>query len=294
MCPLSPEAAAVALGVLGLAAAAVVAYYLVVTTEGAYLGPRAVRFIYNWGAATYDGVKDFDRLEEYMLIGRPLLDRIESSVGAEVVVLDIASGTGRLPLALAQIPGFEGAVVGIDFSRDMLREARRKTEAARAPVELLECEAAPLPFATSRFGAVTMMEALEFLPDRDLAISEAARVLVPGGWLLITNRIGLEAQLMPGRTESPAYFEKRLCRIGLTEVSTWPWQSYYDLVWARKPRGETGRLVSEWHGALICPGCGAVGGWIEEPIEAASGETTQISCRTCGYVVGQHQGIWQL
>jgi hypothetical protein len=40
---------------------------------------------------------------------------------------------------------------------------------------------------------------------------------------------------MPGKAEPPAAFEARLARLGLEEIQTRPWQSYYNLVLARKP-----------------------------------------------------------
>ena len=52
------------------------------------------------------------------------------------------------------------------------------------------------------FDVVTCLEALEFMPDPEQVLAELVRVLRPGGLLLITNRIGLIARLMPGRTWS--------------------------------------------------------------------------------------------
>jgi hypothetical protein len=60
------------------------------------------------------------------------------------------------------------------------------------------------------------------------------RVLRPGGWLLITNRVGWEARLIPGHTWTRAQLVSTLRRLPLTDISVRPWQSYYDLAWARK------------------------------------------------------------
>ena len=213
------------------------AYWLIHTTEGAYLGEGAVRWLYDRGASTYDAVKDYDRQDEIAFLAVPLLHRLEE-IGAEGgEVLDLATGTARLPIALFDVPFFTGTMLGVDISRKMLAEARKKTrsQAYAHRLTLQQGPAAPLPFEDARFDAVCMLEALEFLPNPDEALSELFRVLKPGGWLMTTNRVGWEARLMPGRTQSKEDFEARLRGHGFTEVETKPWQSYYDLVWARRP-----------------------------------------------------------
>jgi hypothetical protein len=60
------------------------------------------------------------------------------------------------------------------------------------------------------------------------------RVLRPGGWLLMSNRVGWEARLMPGHTWSRAELISILRGLPLADISVRPWQTYYDLVWARK------------------------------------------------------------
>lgn len=218
---------------------ALLAYWLIHTTEGAYLGPRAVRWLYDRGAATYDRVKDYDRQDEIAFLAAPLLSRLDEIDAADGEVLDVATGTARLPIALFDVPFFTGTLVGVDISERMLAEARRKTR-DKAYAERLRFQqgpAAPLPFEDARFDAVCMLEALEFLPKPDEALAELYRVLAPGGWLMTTNRIGWEARLMPGRTQSKEDFEARLRGHGFVGVETKPWQSYYDLIWARRPEG---------------------------------------------------------
>jgi ubiquinone/menaquinone biosynthesis C-methylase UbiE len=222
-----------------LAAAGLLAYWLIHTTEGAYLGQWAVRWLYDRGASTYDGVKDYDRQDEIAFLAVPLLSRLEEIGAADGEVLDLATGTARLPIALFDVPFFTGTMVGVDISKRMLAEARKKTEDQDYGdrLTLQQGPAAPLPFEDARFDAVCMLEALEFLPNPDEALDELYRVLKPHGWLMTTNRVGWEARLMPGRTQSKQDFEKRLLGHGFVEVETKPWQSYYDLIWARR-RGE--------------------------------------------------------
>jgi ubiquinone/menaquinone biosynthesis C-methylase UbiE len=98
-----------------------------------------------------------------------------------------------------------------------------------------------LPFANHSFPVVTCLEALEFLPSPKKGLAELIRVLQPAssthpdrGWLLITNRIGWEACLMPGKTWSRAELTEILNNFPLKHINIRVWQNIYDLVWAQK------------------------------------------------------------
>ena len=148
----------------------------------------------------------------------------------------MATGTGRLPQTVLRQTGFDGQVFGLDISAKMLRVAGQHLASHPGRVGLLLATAVPLPFADEQFEAVTCLEALEFLANATSAIHEMVRVLRPGGWLLISNRIGWEARLMPGHTWSRAQLVSILRELPLIDISVRPWQTYYDLVWARKRR----------------------------------------------------------
>ena len=112
-----------ALVLLGLLALAALGYWLVMEAELAYLGRGPVKRLYDWGAKDYDRIKAYDPVEEFAFLGRPLLDRLEPTAGPRALVLDLGTGTGRLAIALLDIPFFEGTVVGLDVSPAMLRLA---------------------------------------------------------------------------------------------------------------------------------------------------------------------------
>ncbi|MCZ7572030.1 MAG: methyltransferase domain-containing protein [Ardenticatenaceae bacterium] len=262
---------------------ALVIYWAVVMTEGAYFGARAVQAIYDWGAETYDDVKQYVDTDEFWFLGYPLASRLEETVGPRALVLDVATGTARLPLALCRVMSFDGQIVGLDLSRQMLAQAERKTSGFARRVALVHAPAVPLSFADGSFDAVTMLEALEFVPDPDATLRELVRVLAPGGWLLVSNRVGRDALWLPGRAPSPQRFERKLRSVGLTDIETRPWQEYYDLIWARKPETPIPRLVPrDWRRVLRCPVCGTIGAW-----RACDGTLRCEHCGTCFAVPGR-------
>jgi len=134
-------------------------------------------------------------------------------------------------------------------------------------------DAAQLPFEDDTFDAVTCLEALEFMPDPPSVLPELVRVLRPGGVLLVSNRVGPEATLLPGRTYPQDEFECMLRRLPLEDIKTRPWQVDYDLAWAIKsghPRGGGIRPLPE---ILRCPVC----------TSRVTREDQAIHCASCGH-----------
>jgi SAM-dependent methyltransferase len=212
---------------------ALLLYWLLQVTEGAYLGSAVVTKLYDWTASRYDMIKGFSNPEESWFLSRPLLNRLAAV--PHPLILDVASGTGRLPCALFREAGFRGRVVAVDFSRRMLEEAVLKTERDADHIAFFHQDATVLPFPDASFDAVTCLEALEFLPSLRQTLEEMTRVLKPGGVLLTTNRRGWESRLFPGRALTRHQMISLLERLGLKGSTIQSWQVIYDLVWARKP-----------------------------------------------------------
>ncbi len=219
--------------ILTTAVLAATLYWLLVTTEGVYLGRRVVVWLYDITAHKYDGIKEFDPDAEQFFVIRPLLVRLRRVPNP--LVLDVATGTGRLPHFLLEAPTFNGRVVGLDASARMLRIAWEKLRSYGHRASLVQQVADKLPFAADQFDLVTCLEALEFFPSDTAALQEMVRVLRPGGTLLVTRRKGSEAKLFVGRYRNVAQFEAVLTGLGLEEVHTNPWQKDYDQVFGRKP-----------------------------------------------------------
>ena len=235
--------------VIGLALVGAAAYWLLILTEGAYLGQRVVMALYDRCASRYDAIKRVPPHEDAHHLARPLLGALR---GVESpLVLDVAVGTGRLPLALLRHWDFVGRTVGLDLSQQMLNIGRCKTHARYGGLALTRGDAMALPFPASAFDTVTCVEALEFLPDPRYALLELVRVLRPGGQLLITNRVGADAYFFPGRSFRGDGLEKRLRTLGLTDVRTHRWQVHYDLIHAQKllPAGNPGHCGPHLSGA---------------------------------------------
>jgi ubiquinone/menaquinone biosynthesis C-methylase UbiE len=97
-------------------------------------------------------------------------------------VLDIGCGDGEFAVELAK----RGAiVVGIDPSREMVKAARTRPRAQSAGINFQVAQAAQLPFRSGQFDVVTAITVLCFVDDATPVFQEIARVLRPGGRLVI-------------------------------------------------------------------------------------------------------------
>ncbi|HEY8951010.1 MAG TPA: methyltransferase domain-containing protein [Candidatus Dormibacteraeota bacterium] len=95
------------------------------------------------------------------------------------LALDVATGTGNTALALAP---FVRRVIGLDLTREMLAHASRLTrERSLSNAEWVLGDASRLPFADDSFELYTVRAAPHHFTDFDGFLSEALRVLKPGG-----------------------------------------------------------------------------------------------------------------
>jgi demethylmenaquinone methyltransferase/2-methoxy-6-polyprenyl-1,4-benzoquinol methylase len=100
--------------------------------------------------------------------------------------LDACCGTGDLALELAKRTGAAGRVIGSDFSERMLDIARAKAaERGAAGVRFEWGDALDLPYDDQSFDAVTVGFGVRNLADLERGVGELARVLKPGGRLVI-------------------------------------------------------------------------------------------------------------
>ena len=240
--------------VLGLVLLGLLLYWQLVIAEGTYLGPRVVSLLYDWSAHLYERIKRYNPGDEQWFLGLPLARALELIPAP--LVLDVATGTGRLPRALLRQPAFDGRVIGLDLSRRMLRQAVRRTAQFADRLTFLWQDARQLPFDDDTFDGVTCLEALEFTPDPRAVLAELVRVLRPGGVLLVTNRVGPDAKLLPRRAFPRDEFQQMLHDFPLKDVRVQRWQQDYDLAWAVKAGEPRGGSIRPLPRILRCPACG--------------------------------------
>ncbi len=134
-------------------------------------------------SATYDraGVQRFT----YRPIHDAVLARIDALVPSTVV--DLGCGTGQLTQRM--IGRFPDAnIIGVDFSGGMLTEAAdRLRRAGSDDRRLVRADALQLPFAASSVDLVVCTESFHWYRDPAGALNELARVVNPGGRLLIAS-----------------------------------------------------------------------------------------------------------
>jgi SAM-dependent methyltransferase len=145
---------------------------------GVEVRPLSTREGYDSWAPTYDGPGN-QLLELEEPIVREILDGLP--VG---VALDAACGTGRHAAYLAALGH---TVIGVDTSPGMLAQARAKLPEA----EFHEADLRQLPLADESVDLVLCSIALVHLPELDGPFSEFARVLRPGGQLVVSDQCGL-------------------------------------------------------------------------------------------------------
>lgn len=99
-------------------------------------------------------------------------------------VLDVACGSGNLAIPLAR----GGAdVAGVDIATNLLDQARQRASSENLNATFDEGDAEQLPYADATFDVVVSMFGAMFAPRPELVVSEAARVLKPGGLLSMAN-----------------------------------------------------------------------------------------------------------
>lgn len=125
----------------------------------------------------------WDRLRREMYGDRFDLQALAGLLDDAWVVGDLGCGTGQVAAAVAP---FVRRLIAVDRSRAMLRAAQRRL-AALDNVDIRQGELAALPIDDRALDAAVLSLALHHQPDPPLVLGEAARVLKPGGRLLVLD-----------------------------------------------------------------------------------------------------------
>ena len=138
-------------------------------------------------------------------------------------VLDLGSGAGLDALLAAPLVGPTGRVIGVDMTPEMLKRARANAATAGYDhVEFREGRLEALPVEDASVDAVTSNCVINLVPDKSRAFAEIARVLRPGGRLVISD-IVLQGEL-PDRLRGDL-----LAYVGCISGAM-PRKAYFDLV----------------------------------------------------------------
>jgi len=144
---------------------------------------RRVRGVFDSVAPRYDLMNDLMSAGLHRLWKARTLWVANPQPGQRV--LDIAGGTGDLALAFARKVGPTGRVVHTDINEAMLRAGRDRLLDAGVILPTAVCDAERLPFAGGEFDLVSVAFGLRNMTHKDAALREMARVLRPGGRLLV-------------------------------------------------------------------------------------------------------------
>ncbi len=219
--------------------------------EGTHLGPRAQGWLYDRWAKKYDLGKKESQARDAEMLAHPVLAALEGIPSP--LVLDLATGTGRLPLALLREPGFNGNVIALDVSTGMLEQAAARLESYPERTAFLRLIDFPLPFPDSCFDVVCCMEALEVMPEMETPLRELFRVLKPGGMLLSSR--ATDASGRRAKVRSVAQFSGLLKQVGFENIEIIPWWRWFDRVTARKPGPFLPTETKTLPEILKCPQC---------------------------------------
>ncbi|GAA3599471.1 class I SAM-dependent methyltransferase [Kineosporia mesophila] len=129
-----------------------------------------------WDAGAYERIAP-----QLLSAAREIVAELAPRAGERVV--DVGCGTGTAALLVA---GSGASVVGVDPSPRLLEVARAEAEARALPVTFMAGEGADIPLPDASVDAVVSSFGIIFAPDAEAAGREVARVLRPGGRLVLS------------------------------------------------------------------------------------------------------------
>jgi ubiquinone/menaquinone biosynthesis C-methylase UbiE len=131
-----------------------------------------------WDSGDYTDVAD----RFVIPVGRAALEAAELAPGTEV--LDVAAGSGNPAIPAAQA----GArVTALDLAPSLLEIGRRRAAEAGVAVEFVEGDAEALPYDDESFDVIISVVGVQFAPRHDVVARELARVVRPGGRIVLAS-----------------------------------------------------------------------------------------------------------
>ncbi|MBT2661020.1 demethylmenaquinone methyltransferase [Bacillus sp. ISL-45] len=128
----------------------------------------------------YDQMNSVISFQQHIKWRNDTMKKMDVQKGAKA--LDVCCGTADWTIALAEAAGKDGEVVGLDFSKNMLKIGEEKLQARNLDqATLIHGNAMELPFEDNSFDYVTIGFGLRNVPDYNQVLREIYRVLKPGG-----------------------------------------------------------------------------------------------------------------
>lgn len=127
---------------------------------------------------SYDKMNSVISFQQHIRWRKDTMKRMNVQKGAKA--LDVCCGTADWTIALAEAVGKDGEVIGLDFSKNMLKIGEEKVKEYKQ-IQLIHGNAMELPFADNTFDYVTIGFGLRNVPDYMQVLREMTRVVKPGG-----------------------------------------------------------------------------------------------------------------
>ncbi|MED3625295.1 demethylmenaquinone methyltransferase [Neobacillus thermocopriae] len=141
---------------------------------------QRVHHVFEKISDNYDKMNSVISFQQHIRWRKDTMNRMNVQSGAKA--LDVCCGTADWTIALAEAVGPNGEVIGLDFSKNMLKVGNEKvSRLGLKQVKLIHGNAMELPFPDNSFDYVTIGFGLRNVPDYLQVLKEMHRVVKPGG-----------------------------------------------------------------------------------------------------------------
>ncbi|RHW41246.1 demethylmenaquinone methyltransferase [Neobacillus notoginsengisoli] len=128
----------------------------------------------------YDKMNSVISFKQHIAWRKDTMKRMNVRSGSKA--LDVCCGTADWTIALSDAVGEDGEVIGLDFSKNMLKIGQQKIDSLQLKnASLIHGNAMELPFPDNHFDYVTIGFGLRNVPDYMQVLKEMHRVVKPGG-----------------------------------------------------------------------------------------------------------------
>ena len=150
-------------------------------------------------APSYDLSNNLISFGQHMRWKRLLVQLSGAQPGMRV--LDCASGTGDIAFSFARVTGASGSVIASDITTEMMERGMQRPMKGRELVSFEHADVMNLPYSDDSFNVASIGFGLRNVPDPVRAMREMARVVKPGGCVMV-----LETGQPDGAFMKPAYY----------------------------------------------------------------------------------------